>query len=330
MNEKSKSTVFIKKLSDSFGLDDLIKCILDQLNWRECVKADSLVVVKPNLCTSTKEYVSNANTSPDVIRSLCRALSSRADRVIIGESNGLRYPMEQAAKLTKIYDIAEDTGVEVLNFSKDEQIPINSEILRGWAVPKTLMEADCFITLPKLKTHGLTGLTGSIKNQLGCLPKKDRILLHKKLSLVLMELNRIFAPSFSVMDGITAMEGRGPVNGDPVDLGLLLASKDVVALDATAARVIGIDPHLVEHIKVCNEYGLGHINGDEITVVSDVDISQIRPFKLPNDDTVNRTMKFIFRFPLLTKLTMTTPLYGYLKRLGLSMRAFEERLSRFC
>jgi len=326
----SKSTVFIKKVTNSLSLVESVKDILNQLNWKKYVKTDSLVVVKPNLCTARKERVSSANTSPELIRSLCCVLNSRADRVIIAESDGKNYPMEQAARLTKIYDIAEDTGVEVLNFSKDMQVTMNSEILEGWSVPKTLMEADCFITLPKLKTHGLTGLTGSIKNQFGCLPQKDRILLHHKLSLVLMELNRIFSPSFSIMDGIIAMEGRGPVNGDPVNLGLLLASNDIVALDATAARIIGMNPYLIEHIRMCNEHGLGHISNDEITVVSDVDISEIQPFKLPEDDLVNETMKFIFKFPLLTRLTMTTPLFGYLRRAGLSIRAFEERLKSFC
>jgi len=329
LNERSKSTVFIKKVKDSFSLDGRVKEILNQLNWKKYVKKDSIVVIKPNLSTVKPEYVSSANTSPSLIRAVCSVLISRADKVVIGESPGLNYPMEQAAALTKIYDIAKDIGLEVLNFSKDKQILIKSGILAGWALPKTLMEANCFITLPKLKTHGLTVFTGSIKNQFGCIPKRDRILLHNKLGPVLMELNRILNPSFSIMDGIIAMEGRGPVSGNPLDLGLLLASSDIVALDSTAARMIGIDPYSVEHIKLCSEHGLGQMDRDEISIVSDINISKIQRFKLPNDDLVNRTIKFIFKSATLTRVTMTTPLFSYLKRAGLFIRNFEEHVENF-
>jgi len=108
-----------------------------------------------------------------------------------------------------------------------------------------------------LKTHALTYFTGSIKNQWGCVPQYDRILLHQYLDPMLAELHAIFKPKLSIMDAIIAMEGRGPANGKPRRMDLLLASRDSVALDATAMRLAGLDPLRCCHLMMTAEKGLG-------------------------------------------------------------------------
>src|SRR5438105_8856215 len=98
-------------------------------------------------------------------------------------------------------------------------------------MPSVLLEADVFITLPVLKTHSLTYFTGALKNQWGCVPHYNRILLHKWLDPLLVSLQSLLRPELAIMDGIVGMEGRGPVNGKPRRLDLALASRDAVALD---------------------------------------------------------------------------------------------------
>jgi uncharacterized protein (DUF362 family) len=132
-----------------------------------------------------------------------------------------------------------------------------------------MQTCDVFITLPVLKTHALTYFTGSIKNQWGCVPQYDRILLHQYLNPMLAELHAIFKPQISIMDAIIAMEGRGPANGKPRRLDLLLASRDCVALDATAARLVGLDPQRCRHLLLTAAKGLGQWEEEAIRADGD-------------------------------------------------------------
>jgi uncharacterized protein (DUF362 family) len=80
-----------------------------------------------------------------------------------------------------------------------------------------------------------------------------------------------------VIDGFVAMEGRGPSNGTPVKMNLIIAGKDVVATDATGCRIMGIDPHKIKHIMKAKEKGFGNI--DNISVVGEKVESVTRQFK---------------------------------------------------
>jgi uncharacterized protein (DUF362 family) len=120
-----------------------------------------------------------------------------------------------------------------------------------------------------LKTHALTYFTGSIKNQWGCVPQYDRILLHQYLNPMLTELHGIFNPQISIMDGIIAMEGRGPANGKPRRMDLILASRDSVAVDATGMRLAGLNVEMCKHLLLTANKGLGTWRDAEITLDGD-------------------------------------------------------------
>jgi uncharacterized protein (DUF362 family) len=178
----------------------------------------------------------------------------------------MRYDTEDAFEVSGYYPILERHGVKAMSFTKDEWVETGDPLLEGWPLPSTLLDADVFITLPVLKTHATTVFTGSLKNQFGCFPQYNRILLHPKLDEVLVAVNRILKPRLSIMDGIVAMEGRGPINGKPRDLGVVLGSSDVVALDATAMRLVGIDPDTCRHLCLASEGGLGAMRAEDIEV----------------------------------------------------------------
>ena len=134
--------------------------------------------------------------------------------------------------------------------------------MTGFGMSKTWLEADVFITLPVLKTHATTVFTGALKNQWGCIPRYDRILLHKHLHELIVEVNRLRPVTLALMDGLVGMQGRGPINGYPIDLNVLLASRDPVALDATGMRLIGLDPLTSQHVVHAEKIGLGHLAAD--------------------------------------------------------------------
>src|SRR5262249_52398941 len=149
---------------------------------------------------------------------------------------------EAAFENNGVYRLAEEMNIKVLNLSKDVLIDMPDARLKGFGMAKTWLEADAFITLPVLKTHATTVFTGSLKNQWGCIPRYDRILLHKYLHELIAAINKIRPVTLALMDGLVGMQGRGPINGYPINLNVLLASRDPVALDASAMRLIGLEP----------------------------------------------------------------------------------------
>lgn len=251
-----KSQVYLRRADRTNPLP-AVRELLEVCAWRDLIQAGASIVIKPNLCTERPEQIPTANTSIGVLRSVCQVLLERTSRITIVESNGARYPAEAAFTNNGVYAMAQTLGVRVLNLSNDELVPMSDPRLAGFGMARTWLEADAFVTLPVLKTHATTVFTGALKNQWGCIPRYDRILLHKYLHELISTINKIRPVTLALMDGLVGMQGRGPINGYPIDLNVLLASRDPAALDATGMRLIGLDPATCAHALHAQELGLG-------------------------------------------------------------------------
>jgi uncharacterized protein (DUF362 family) len=273
---------------------------MEQCRWRELVAPNASVAIKPNLCTERREQIHTANTSIGVLRAVCEILQKQTPRITIVESNGARYPAEAAFENNGVYALAEELGVNVLNLSKDELVEMPDPRLKGFGMARTWLEADAFVTLPVLKTHGTTVFTGSLKNQWGCIPRYDRILLHKHLHELIVTVNAIRPVTLALMDGLVGMQGRGPINGYPINLNVLLASRDPVALDATAMRLIGLEPATSRHVVDAQRIGLGTMAHDAIEV--DGPFAELQTTVEPAyEDWAIKLMNRIARSEFLTK-----------------------------
>ncbi|MEM3005020.1 MAG: DUF362 domain-containing protein, partial [Candidatus Bathyarchaeia archaeon] len=136
------------------------------------------------------------------------------------------------------------------------------------------------VSAAKMKTHGDTTVTLGLKNMFGLLPDRFKGKYHLKgIEKVIDDIKSVLKPYLVVIDGFVAMEGYGPVSGDPVRMDLVLAGYDPVATDATAARVMGFDPHMIYHIRRCHEKGLGEI--DQIQIIGGRIEEVRRRFKPP-------------------------------------------------
>jgi uncharacterized protein (DUF362 family) len=259
------SNVYLRRADRTDPLPT-VRELLDRCGWRDLVPVGGSVVIKPNLCTERPEMIHCANTSLSVLRAVCQVLRERTANVTIVESDGARYPAEAAFENTGVYKMAAELGCKVLNLSKDTLLDVPDARMAGFGMSKTWLEADCFITLPVLKTHATTVFTGSLKNQWGCIPRYDRILLHKHLHELIVEVNRMRPVTLALMDGLVGMQGRGPINGYPIDLNVLLASRDPVALDATGMRLLCLDPLTSQHVVHAQKIGLGTLKAEEIAV----------------------------------------------------------------
>jgi ferredoxin len=125
----------------------------------------------------------------------------------------------------------------------------DGKVVKRLEIIRPVLEADILINLPKFKTHNLTMITGAIKNIYGVIHGRSKTLYHTKFLEIekfyelLFDLHSIIKPSISIMDGIIGLEGEGPgASGIPRQVGLILASRDSVALDMIVTNIMGIDP----------------------------------------------------------------------------------------
>jgi uncharacterized protein (DUF362 family) len=281
-------------------LDEVVGELFSFCNVSRSVGPDTKVLIKPNLCTERADMKHTANTSLAVIESTVKRLRDLTRHITIGESDGARYTVEQAYEANGIYDLAKRYDVSAVNFSREEQVWVPNEALGTWNFARPFLETDYFVTIPALKTHATTVFTGSLKNQWGCVPRKDRLIWHKYLDGLLSDIAKLVPVRLSIMDGIVGMQGRGPINGYPINANLLVAGEDEVAVDATSMRLIGLDPYSSGHVRLAAERGVGAIAEGDIEI--DGDFEKLRVEIEPAvQDWAIKLLNLFSRSPFITK-----------------------------
>lgn len=253
---------------------------LDLINYKKALAGCKKVIIKVNFIT-TKTWDTGATTDPMVVEALIMKMKDLAIKdIYVAESDATITNADKAFKATGMKDMCARIGVECVNLRhvKDRiklQIP-NGEKLKDITVPRLVTES-AIISAAKLKTHSATKVTLGMKNMFGLLPDKFKGKYHATgISDVIVDINTVLKPTLTVIDGFVGMEGKGPTNGTPVKMDLIIAGTDVVATDATACRIMGINPAEVKHIRRANEKGLGSI---EAQVLGQTINQVARPFK---------------------------------------------------
>jgi len=231
------------------------------------LKGDGRVVIKPNVCNPKNPY-GMVLTDFRVIEAVINLVRRRTSRVTVVESDNISGSAERRMSETGLLRRLEELDVEFINLSRDDA-EIHEVAGVEIRLPRTVLDADCFINLPKMKTCGHTLVTLSIKNLFGVLQRAKKNKLHRHLNEILPYLARVVRHDLIVVDGITAMEGNGPVIGTPRDLGVIVAGLNPVAVDAVCAGIMGFDPAEVKHLARSHEMGLGEIGLDGIDILGD-------------------------------------------------------------
>jgi uncharacterized protein (DUF362 family) len=262
-----KSTVAIVK--GERGLDPVFKA-LDLIDYESALAGYKKVLIKVNFIT-TMTWDTGATTDPIVVEALIQRLKKLPLEIYVVESDATMTNADKAFEATGMAEMCKKYGVECLNLRhvKDKvkvKIP-NGDCLKDITVPRIVTES-AIISAAKMKTHMSTKVTLGMKNMFGMLPDKLKFKYHAKgISKVVVDINTVIKPVLTVIDGFVAMEGKGPTDGSPVKMDLIIAGKDVVATDATGARVMGIDPHEISLIRGAYQKGLGNI--DDIDIVGE-------------------------------------------------------------
>jgi len=252
---------------------------LDLIDYRKALAGYDTVLIKVNFIVD-KTWDTGATTDPMVVEAIIKKLEGLPVKVYVVESDATITNADRAFEATGMKDMCRRNGVEWLNLRhvKDKvklAVP-DGEALKSITVPRLVTES-AVISAAKLKTHVDTGVTLGMKNMFGLLPDKFKGKYHLKgISKVVVDINTVLRPALTVIDGFVGMEGQGPIDGTPVQMNLIIAGTDVVATDATACRVMGINPYEIKHIRKAFEKGLGksdaQVLGEKLETVT-------RPFK---------------------------------------------------
>jgi uncharacterized protein (DUF362 family) len=229
------------------------------------------VLLKPNMV----EYEPGTaiNTHPLVVAGAAVACRrAGALEVVVGEAPGHRRDIEYLVSATGLGDQLKDHKLRFVDLNEDDVrlVPMATDFgaLRQIALPVEVLKADFVISMPKLKTHHWAGMTCSLKNLFGVVPGTvygwPKNVLHVNgIQNSILDLAATVRPHFAIVDAVVAMEGDGPIMGRPRPVGFVAMGADPVAVDATCARVIGLDPQKLVYLKTAGEF-LGHIDDTRI------------------------------------------------------------------
>lgn len=269
------SKVVIKHC-DTYDINIVFPLIKDAINElggiESIIPKNKTILLKPNLVVASTEDTA-VTTHPVIFESIAKLLVENNYNVIYGDSPGLGNP-EKVAHKSGLKDVADKYNIKHADFTNGKQVSVpSSKVCKQFEIANANFEADTIINLPKMKAHALQRITGAIKNPFGMVLGYNKATMHSRytnafiFAEMLIDLNNYLDISLHIMDGILAMEGNGPRNGNPTKMNVILISKDPVALDTVFCKLVGVDHMIIPTITYGQEYGLG--NYDNIELLGD-------------------------------------------------------------
>lgn len=280
---------------------------MELAGWRQFISPGVDVSLKVNLGFDL--LLPGAVTGPWVVGGVIRAIRDYVRRIYVVESDQVVVNAENALRKTRLDHACLEYGVEWVNMSRGDYVEVRDDrrlVLKRALLPEILTRTQV-ISIPVMKTHNKCVISGAIKNQWGCL-QTLRHNYHLVLSEALVDVNALVKPCFAVMDATIGLEGNGPKAGRPKEMGLVLASGDLVALDTVAALVMGFNPVRIEHLQLCARNGLGQVDIDQISVLGEAIQGVSQPF-MPARHNVVSWLELALRRSFFRRLAFDTPLF---------------------
>ena len=227
------------------GCREALRAACGDLSW---VTPGMTVGIKVNLVAGAPPEKA-VTTHPALVAALTELLTERGAKVLVGDSPGGLFTPAFLQRVYRLsgYDAVERAGA-VLNLDcaiKETDFPAGA-VLHRFAYTAWLDSCDALVNFCKLKTHGMLGMTGAVKNMFGAVPGAMKPEYHFRFpdrldfAKMLTDLQWYFRPRLHLVDAVTAMEGNGPTAGHPRQVGLLLGAADPFALDDVCAKVLGL------------------------------------------------------------------------------------------
>jgi len=268
-----------------------IKWGVDQLGGLESIIPKSKkVLLKPNMLVGI-DPKNAATTHPVVFEATLKLFLENDYKVKYGDSPGFGNPEKVAAK-TGLKAVGDKYNIEQADFSNGQTVSLPDAVLcKQFEIANGVLETDAIVNLPKMKAHALQRITGAIKNPFGCVVGFNKGLMHSRFTNaynfaeMLIDLDNYLKVDLHIMDGIVAMEGNGPRNGNPINMNVILISTDPVALDTVFCKLVDVNHNIIPTITYAKKYGLGDY--DNIELIGD----DLEPLINKNFDIDKNTLK---------------------------------------
>ena len=251
--------------------EDLLAIIHESLAEFRLEMKDKTVLLKPNLVGLDPLGV--MNTHPAVIAATRESfLKMGAARVLIGDGPAMDRDTQAILESVRLGEFTGKLGRDFCDLNIDDvervELKTRASRLKELFLPKTVLGADFFVSMPKLKTHHWAGVTLAMKNLFGIVPGScygwpKNVLHWAGIGNSILDINAAARPDFVIVDGILGMEGNGPIQGTARAAGVLLFGDDMVATDATACRVMGLRPEKIDYLAKAGTM-LGHLETGKI------------------------------------------------------------------
>lgn len=251
--------------------------------------AGKRVVLKPNLVEYHREKV--INTDPRFVAAVIDMLRKEgAAEILVAEGPGHWRNVTFLVNESGLGDVLRSRGVRFVDINHDEPVKLTNlgrtTGLDHLYMSSTVVGADVFVSLPKLKMHHWAGATLSLKNLFGTLPGccygwPKNELHWRGIPQSIVDIALTHTPHLAIVDGIVGMEGDGPLNGSARFVGALVMGADLVAVDATCCRLMGLPPERVPTLVLAAEKRLGLLERDKIPMLGETIESLAQPFVLP-------------------------------------------------
>jgi uncharacterized protein (DUF362 family) len=306
VGRRDAPVALLRTAADQRQVHEDVRRVMELARWRDFISAGAEVAIKPNL--GWDKLIPGAISAPWVVEGVVRTIREHVGAIHLVESDQVVVSADRALAVSGLDRVCRRHGIQWHNMSRAPHLKLqlpDARVLREVEIPEILTRCE-LITLPVLKTHNKTVLTGALKNQWGCL-RELRHNYHPVLDDALADVNRLVQPRFSVMDGTVGLEGNGPKSGMPKEMGVVLASANLVGIDAAAARLMGVDPASVAHLRSCSDAGLGAVVS-ACDVVGDP-VSEASKLFLPARHNPVSWIEFVLRRSVVERLAFHSPLF---------------------
>ena len=289
---------------DRQEIDGMVRKAIDLAGGLQSkIRKGSHVVLKPNLFAPYPPPISVDRRVISSMVRLAREAGAKRVSVIEGVSMGTLmkrvrpsatpcgmnrgFSTAEVMRMLGIKREVEEAGGEVIGVEDAEKVEVSIQggiALHRVNYPKVVLDADCFINIPAMKTHTMTMVTLSIKNLQGLLDERGRYYSHRDdLQQHMVDISKIRKPDLVLLDGLLGMEGMGAgEGGTAVEMGVIMAGYDTVAVDSIASMCMGIDnPLLVSTTRLAGHDGLGTANPFLIEVAGESVAAVKKKFQLP-------------------------------------------------
>lgn len=220
--------------------------------------AGKRVVLKPNLVEPSRA-VPHMTTHPAMILATAEVFRGCGAHVVVGEAPGHVRDTEMALVESGVQEALDSTGLEFADLNYEEVQWVKNRggasRLAGFYFPRSIVEADLIVSMPKMKTHHWVGVTAAMKNMYGTIPGikygwPKNVLHHAGIPQTVFDINASLPKVITVVDGIECMEGDGPIMGSPKQMGLVLVGTNAAAVDATICRLMRFDPARISYLQL--------------------------------------------------------------------------------